>query len=97
MAPEVFTGKSEVNERIDVYGLGVMLYEALSGSPPFRETHVGKLLMKIDAGDCLPLDAVVDVPAPVASVVMSAMHRRVEERPISVTALLEAWRGAREP
>ena len=97
MAPEVFTGKSEVDERIDVYGLGVLLYEALSGAPPFRDGHVGKLLMKIDAGDCLPLDAIVEVPAPVASVVMHAMHRRADERPLSVGALLEAWRGAREP
>ena len=29
MAPEVLTGKTDVDERIDVYGLGVLLYEVL--------------------------------------------------------------------
>jgi serine/threonine-protein kinase len=95
MAPEVFTRKHEVDERIDVYGLGVLLYEALSGAPPFREGHVGRLLMKIDAGDYLPLDAVAEVSAPVAAVVSRAMHRSPSERHPSVIALVEAWRSAR--
>ena len=57
MAPEVFTGRGDVDERIDVYGLGVLIYHALSGRQPFVDGHVGRLLMKIDAGDYLPLDA----------------------------------------
>ena len=96
MAPEVFTSNREVDQRIDVYGLGVLLYEALSGEPPFADGHVGRLLMKIDAGDCLPLDAVSDAPAPVASVVMRAMRRRADDRHASVEALVGAWRDARE-
>jgi serine/threonine-protein kinase len=95
MAPEVFTKKHEVDARIDVYGLGVLMYEALSGAPPFQEGHVGRLLMKIDSGDYLPLDAVADVAAPVAEVVARAMHRSPAERHPSVNALVEAWRGAR--
>jgi serine/threonine-protein kinase len=96
MAPEVFTGKREVDERIDVYGLGVLLYEALSGAPPFVDGHVGRLLMKIDAGDCLPLDAVSEAPDPLAAVVMRAMHRHADERFASVEAMVGAWRDARE-
>jgi serine/threonine-protein kinase len=95
MAPEVFTGAGDVDERIDVYGLGVLAYHALGGQPPFAEGHVGRLLMKIDAGDCLPLDAIADVPPALAEVVGRAMHRRKEQRYRSVTELLDAWRGAR--
>jgi len=95
MAPEVFTGKREVDQRIDVYGLGVLLYEALSGQPPFRDGHVGKLLMKIDAGDCLPLDAVSETPTRLAGVVMQAMQRHATERHPSVEALVDAWKEAR--
>lgn len=95
MAPEAFTKKHAVDERIDVYGLGVLLYEALSGAPPFREGHVGRLLMKIDAGDYFPLDAVAEVSAPVAAVVSRAMHRSPSERHASVIALVEAWQSAR--
>ena len=97
MAPEVLTGKSEVDERIDIYGLGVLLYEALSGAPPFQDGHVGRLLMKIDAGDCLPLDAVADVPAQVSRVVARAMHRDKNHRYAKASDLEAAWRDAREP
>jgi serine/threonine-protein kinase len=95
MAPEVFTRRGDVDGRIDVYGLGVLLYEALSAAPPFRDGHVGRLLMKIDAGDCLPLDAVSDTPRAVANVVMRAMHRRAEERHPSVEAFVGSWETVR--
>ena len=95
MAPEVLTGKSEVDARIDVYGLGVLLYEALSGTRPFEDAHVGRLLMKIDAGDCLPLDAVADVKASVAQVVARAMRPEKQERYAGMPELLEAWTKAR--
>lgn len=95
MAPEVLTGKGEVDARIDVYGLGVLLYEASSGKRPFEDGHVGRLVMKIDAGDCLPLDALADVTASVAHVVARAMHRDKTERYGSVRELEAAWREAR--
>jgi serine/threonine-protein kinase len=96
MAPEVLTGKADVDERIDVYGLGVLLYEALSGTQPFEDGHVGRLMMKIDAGDCLPLDAIANVPAGVSNVVACAMHRDKTQRYRGAVDLEAAWREARE-
>jgi serine/threonine-protein kinase len=95
MAPEVLTGKTGVDQRIDVYGLGVVLYEALSTKRPFPDHHIGRLLMKIDAGDCLPLDAVADVPATCARVVARAMHRDKRERYADMIDLKKAWQQAR--
>ena len=97
LAPEVLVGERELDGRIDVYALGVLLYEALSGTPPFRERHVGRLLMKIDAGDCLALDAVADVPPDIANVVSGAMKPRREERYSSMGDLEAAWHHARRP
>lgn len=94
MAPEVLTGKGDVDGRIDVYGLGVCLYEALSGQQPFRDAHVGRLLTKIDASDYLPLDALVDVPKSLAAVVHHAMHREPATRYQTVGALRAAWDAA---
>ena len=94
MAPEVLTGKTGVDERIDVYGLGVLLYEALSARRPFQDSHVGRLLMKIDAGDRLPLDALVEIPRAIADVVHRAMHRQKERRFGSVRELKAAWQEA---
>jgi len=95
MAPEVLTGKADVDERIDIYGLGVLLYEALGAKLPFHDGHVGRLLMKIDAGDCLPLDAIADVSAPVSRVVARAMHRDKSYRYPSMQELEAAWDEAR--
>lgn len=94
MAPEVLTGKTEVDERIDVYGLGVLLYEALSGQRPFEDAHVGRLLMKIDAGDRLPVDALVEIPEAIANVVHRAMHRDKEGRYRTMAELKAAWQQA---
>ncbi|MGB5284687.1 MAG: serine/threonine-protein kinase [Polyangiales bacterium] len=95
MAPEVLTGKTDVDQRIDVYGLGVLLYEALSAKRPFHDKHLGRLMMKIDAGDCLPIDVVAEVPAAIARVVERAMHRNKDERYTQMTELRAAWEGAR--
>lgn len=95
MAPEVLTGRADIDERIDVYGMGVLLYEALSGNAPFQDGHVGRLLMKIDAGDCLPLDAVAEVTSEVAAVVGHAMHHDKTRRYRTMAELEEAWRRAR--
>jgi len=96
MAPEVLTGKADVDESIDVYGLGVLLYEALSGQHPFQDTHVGRLLMKIDAGDRLPLDALIEIPEAIADVVHRAMHRDKVTRYRTVAELKAAWQQAAE-
>ena len=95
MAPEVLTGTGEVDQRIDVYGMGVLLYEALSARPAYQDAHLGRLVMKIDAGDHLPLDAVADVPAAVASVVGRAMDRDAARRYDDTRQLERAWREVR--
>lgn len=95
MAPEVLTGKGEVDQRIDVYGLGVLLYEALSATRPFQDAHLGRLVMKIDSGDFLPLDAVADVSAPLAGVIARAMQRDKSGRYGSIRELETAWNGVR--
>jgi serine/threonine protein kinase len=95
MAPEVLTGKTDVDQRIDVYGLGVLLYEALSAKKPFHDKHLGRLMMKIDAGDCLPIDAVAEVPAPIARVIERAMHRNKDDRYSQMADLRAAWHGVR--
>jgi serine/threonine-protein kinase len=95
MAPELLTGKGELDERIDTYAFGVILYQCLAGEPPFRGKVPGKLMMDIVMGDAPALtEQAPDVPADVAAVVRQAMSRQRERRFGSATALARAYRSA---
>ncbi|MFK7985440.1 MAG: serine/threonine-protein kinase [Sandaracinaceae bacterium] len=95
MAPELLTGKGELDERIDTYSFGVLLYQCLSGRPPFEGNVPGKLMMDIVMGKATPLDEVTDgVPSDVVAVVAQAMSRQREARFGSARALCRAYTSA---
>ncbi len=47
MAPEQATGDANVGVQADVYALGAILYEALSGSPPYKGDSAWETMMKV--------------------------------------------------
>ncbi|MCB9592643.1 MAG: serine/threonine protein kinase [Sandaracinaceae bacterium] len=95
MAPELLTGKGELDERIDTYAFGVMIYECLTGGPPFTGNVPGKLMMDIVMGNTPPLEeAAPGVSETMSAVVMTAMSRHRERRFHSAQALARAFRDA---
>jgi len=95
MAPELLTGESEPDGRVDTYGLGIVLYEALSGAQPFAEKNAGKLMYDIVMGKKIPLsDAAPDVPDAVVAVVDKAMASKRDERYARPSELAAAFRAA---
>ena len=90
MSPEQAAAR-EVDERTDVYSVGVMMYEALAGRLPFDAQSVGALFIKIAAGEYLPLKHYrPDVPDSFLAIVERAMHRDREQRYQSMEALRTA-------
>jgi serine/threonine-protein kinase len=80
MSPEQARG-ADVDQRCDVYGLGVCLYEMLTGKLPFFAETVDKLLKKILAEEPPPPRRLAPgVPAPLEAIVLRCMAKRREDR-----------------
>lgn len=81
MAPELLTGAAEVNQSIDTYAIGVILYEALAGRSPFVEKNPGKLIYQIATGAYASLETVApQTPAPLTDIVFRAMKSHPGDR-----------------
>ncbi len=73
MPPEQLFSASEVDARADVYALGVMLFEMLSGRRPAEAEGAQAIVGKVLAGDVLSLAALEPaLPAPLVNVVERA-------------------------
>lgn len=86
MSPEQAKGRG-VDERSDLFSLGVVLYEMLSGKRPFRGTTTVELLIAIDRDDYSPLTGAD--PA-LAALVARCLAKAPEERFPDAAALVAA-------
>lgn len=90
MAPEQIGGES-VDERTDVYGLGIILYEMLVGIAPFNGRSMQDTLHAVFAEVPAPVDSIRrEVPAALASLIASALQKKREQRPPTMLAMAEA-------
>lgn len=75
MSPEQISGLPDVDKRTDLYALGVILYEAVAGRPPYEGASLAALAVQIHQGRPAPLASLrPDLPPGFDKVVEKAMH-----------------------
>ncbi|QNN83525.1 Stk1 family PASTA domain-containing Ser/Thr kinase [Brachybacterium sp. Z12] len=90
ISPEVVT-RGHADERSDLYSLGVVLFEMLTGRQPFLgEQPVHVAFQHVHEDIPAPSTLVSGIPRELDSLVTWAAARRVEQRPASATDLLRA-------
>jgi serine/threonine protein kinase len=73
MAPEQILGK-KVDERADVYSLGVILYEMLTGQPPYsRGDHMSVMYQHVQGRAKVAIEVNPELPKPLSELVSKAM------------------------
>ncbi len=88
MAPEQAYSADKVDVRADLYAVGVMLYEMLSGKPPAEADDPRVLILKIERGEVTPLvQAAPGIEPPLAGLVHRAMAPRPELRFANATEM----------
>jgi serine/threonine-protein kinase len=95
MAPEQLKAPANVDARADVYALGLVLYEMLSGRPAFAPSDLHAEMQQVLFEKPAPLESLCrDLPLAVVKVVERAMARDPAQRPASARELGEALRRA---
>jgi serine/threonine-protein kinase len=96
MSPEQVLGKSSLDERTDIFSIGVVLYELLSFREPFRGRTVRQTFENILHEDPLPLSEAVPergVPESLEAIVEKSLAKEPERRFQSMVELIDALDG----
>jgi serine/threonine protein kinase len=81
MAPEQIAADPGIDHRADIYAVGVLGYELLTGHPPFTaDARQGILAAHLTEAPAPIATHRKDVPAPLADLVMRCLEKRPEDR-----------------
>lgn len=81
LSPEQANGTATDDPRSDIYALGILLYEMLTGRVPFRHPSAGQVLIKqVQSRPPPPRSVNPEIPEGVERAVLQALEKRPEDR-----------------
>jgi eukaryotic-like serine/threonine-protein kinase len=86
LSPEQVRGEAAIDNRCDIYSLGVVMYEMLAGHVPFRGRNAMDVLAQIVERDPDPLPALV--PDRLRDLVMASLRKSLYDRPQTASDVL---------
>lgn len=90
MAPEQAAGKRDIGPAADIYALGAMLYELLTGQPPFRaDSALDIVLMVLSEEPTAPRRVVRGVPRELETICLKCLEKDPQRRYASAGALAD--------
>jgi serine/threonine-protein kinase len=96
MAPEQIRGKTEAKS--DLYALGCVLFEMLSGRAPFDGETPAEILQKhMREPPPHPRELVLDCPAALESLILDLLEKEPERRPVDADEVARRLRNVAEP
>jgi eukaryotic-like serine/threonine-protein kinase len=95
MSPEQASGhlESAIDGRADLYSLGLVFYEMLTGAHPFQsDTPMGMLIQQLHTLPAPPESFPIPIPAAISALVLKALQKEPKDRFQSASEMLEAMR-----
>ncbi len=95
MAPEQIQASPDTDERLDIYALGVMIFEMLTGRPPFQSRNVGAVIIAhLNQPPPDPREFAPDLPAGIVAPLNRALAKKPADRFSTASALVSALEAA---
>jgi serine/threonine-protein kinase len=95
LSPEQARGARQVDHRVDIWSVGVLMYEAVTGVVPFNADNYNALMIKILHDRPTPPTVFRPlVPAAVEAIILTALAHDPGDRFENADAMLEALRAA---